>query len=70
MFESASTQAALIGNDQTVDMTGIGSDLAVQVWCEENPRFPYCHTDWVPPWANPRGDLIARLARSYFDLAN
>ena len=18
-----------------------------QVWCEENPRFPYCHTDWV-----------------------
>ena len=22
-----------------------------KVWCEENPRFPYCHTDWV--WASP-----------------
>ena len=38
-----------------------------QVWCEENPRFPYCHTDWVRCkenrplkswlWVKPLGSL-------------
>lgn len=25
----------------------VGHRCSRQVWCEENPRFPYCHTDWV-----------------------
>jgi len=38
-----SVRLATGGCDHTVKIWRFENE----VWCEENPRFPYCHTDWV-----------------------